>query len=567
MATSTNAPSLLDRLLDAEERVRAPEVVLDPAVMGAARLTRYSFNRTMLRRAAADGWTARLAVQELDDDGRGRSVYEIDTGTHLFSFVAVTTTIDEADHTDRVIADRWEIAAVLAEGEVRGERLDRLCRLAPGQESARLDSSVLVLTRGNRSVRFFDYLVERLAAGLQPEADKVGDAGYIMRSTAFYANGKYGMRSFEGYDDEHPLRAPYRAQFVASWCFRELSYDVVEHCARAKGGDAAVAFDDEWRRFFGLGNATGLGLVPYAFHHPDVIHAWCGVRELALAEVRALPSTPERRATLERWLERAAAHVANGTDRDCTPFLSPTQLVPVVEQLRAAWAEVADEPNPFDAFYTRGTTLGVEAQELAVSLLVELHDGDDDLFDQLFVADERQRLDLTMPVGELATTIDGHYAWLDDLALDHPDADTFWWVISDNTEEPRRVRRDRLDPEGRDVAIDVALRVHRLRVTLDALDPALTVGELLMDWPVHRLAVRRVQNHRGRYSEPRDNPCAADYLPLQLQRFQLAMYGMDDFTPKSTDWLRVTLNQGAPRFADLGLSMTDEWALPARPAS
>ena len=45
---------------------------------------------------------------------------------------------------------------------------------------------------------------------------------------------------------------------------------------------------------------------------------------------------------------------------------------------------------------------------------------------------------------------------------------------------------------------------------------------------------------------------ATSYLPLQIQRFQLAMYGMDEFKPKSTDWLRVTLFQGAPRLERAG---------------
>lgn len=565
MATIIDRPSRLDRLLADRTDLRSPETVLAPATLGAARLSRYSFNRSMLRRAARDGWTARLSAQELDDQGRGHSVYEIDTGDHLFSFVAVTTTLDESAHTDRVIAERWEIAALLVEGRVAGARLAELCAAAPAQESARLDASVLVLTRGNRSVRFFEYLVDRLASGRQPEAAAVSDAGYIMRSTAFYANGKYGMRSFDGYEDDHPFQVPYRAQFVASWCFRELSYDVVEHCARARGGTTSVGFDDEWRQFFGLGNATGLGLVPYAFNHPDVLHTWCAVRELALAEVRALPSTPARRALLELWLDRAAAHVANGTDRNCEPFLSPAQLAPVIRQLRDAWDAASPGGLPFDDFYRRAEGLGVEAQEFAVSLLIELHEGDDDLFDQLLVADESRSIDSTMPAAELGRLIDDHYRWIDDLDLDHPDADTFWWVISDNTEEPRRVRRDRLDPAGRDVAIDIALRVGRLRDAVAASPAEWTVGELLAEWPLHRGAVERVQNHRGIYSEPHDNACAASYLPLQLQRFQLAMYGMDDFTPKSTDWLRVTLNQGAPRFSDLGPDMGDTWALPVLP--
>ena len=44
------------------------------------------------------------------------------------------------------------------------------------------------------------------------------------------------------------------------------------------------------------------------------------------------------------------------------------------------------------------------------------------------------------------------------------------------------------------------------------------------------------------------------------------MYGMDNFKPKSTDWLRVTLFQGAPRVGDLGMDdAADDWVLPARP--
>ncbi len=67
------------------------------------------------------------------------------------------------------------------------------------------------------------------------------------------------------------------------------------------------------------------------------------------------------------------------------------------------------------------------------------------------------------------------------------------------------------------------------------------------------------------YGEPRDNACAAGFLPLELQRFQLAMYGMDNFSPKSTDWLRVTLFQGAPRIDDLSPTTTDDWVWPQRP--
>jgi len=93
------------------------------------------------------------------------------------------------------------------------------------------------------------------------------------------------------------------------------------------------------------------------------------------------------------------------------------------------------------------------------------------------------------------------------------------------------------------------------------------VAGVLADHPDHRAALERLVASDRRYGEPRDNTCAAGYLPLQIQRFQLAQYGMDEFKPKSTDWLRVTLFQGAPRLAELGPDTTDDWVLPARPAA
>lgn len=536
-----------------------------PDVLGAARLTRYSFSRTMLRRAVAEGWTASRVHQDLDAEGRGESIYRVDTGTHRFHFVAFTTTVDESAHTDRVIAERWEVAAVLVEGDVDDHLLATLRTEVPEQEKGRLDPRVLTLTRGNRSVRFFGSLVDDLAAGRQPDPEGVGDAAYILRSTAFYANGKFGMRSFDGYDQDHPFRVPYRAQFVAAWLFRELGYDMVEHCARLKGGEAAVGFDDRWRRFFGLGNATGLGLVPYAFKHPRVLDAWVGVREVALSEVRALAGDLERSALLTGWIDRARRHFATGSDDDCTPFLSPQALVPVVDGVAAAWERCSADDRPYDALYRWAEEQGPETSELVVSLLLELHDGDDDLFDELFLVDEHSSVDPATTVGDLRVLLDERFGWLGDLDLDAEEAATFWWVVSDNTEEPRRAPWARLEPEGRDVAVDVALRMWRLAGALEDEPGDRTVADLLAECPEHRAAVGRLVASDRRYGEPRDNTCAAGYLPLQIQRFQLAQYGMDEFKPKSTDWLRVTLFQGAPRLADLGPDLNDDWALPERP--
>jgi len=165
--------------------------------------------------------------------------------------------------------------------------------------------------------------------------------------------------------------------------FRELGYDMVEHCARAKGGDNAVGFDGEWCRYFGLGNATGLGLVPYAFKHPRVLDAWVGVREMALADVRERVVAPTDGVVLRGWIAKAREHFASGSNDDCTPFLNSQALVPLLDDVAEAWGRVADGADPYDALYLWAENQGPETSEMVVSLLLELHDGDDDLFDLL----------------------------------------------------------------------------------------------------------------------------------------------------------------------------------------
>lgn len=511
----------------------------------------------------------------MDELGQGEAVYEIKTGgvdttDQTLTFVAFTQVIAEEQHTDRVVGEAWEITGALVDGPVDPALMEELRTNVPQQERGRLGPNVLVLTRGNRSVRFFESIVDRLAAGQQPDPDQVADAGYLMRSTAFYGNGKFGMRSFDGYDAEHPVAVPYRAQMVCAWLYRELSYDVIEHCARVKGAETAVGFDEEWRRFFGLGNATGLGLVPYAMKHPRVLHAWIMIRELGLADVRAMAGNPDREASLRAWIERTRRHFASASADDAGPFLSPREIEAVARSVATAF-DACTSDRPFDELYLWAQQQGVECRELVVSLLIELHEADDAEIDRLLVTDETAVFDTPTTPAAALSLLHERFDWLDDLDLDTLDADHFWWVLSDNNEEPRRVRRDALAPEGRDLAVDVALRMRRFENALERAGADETLEDLLDRNPEHRFAHRRLLTSDRRYGEPRDNVCDRKHLPLQLQRFQLAMYGMDNFKPKSTDWLRVTLFQGAPRLADLVDSasrddtLRDDWVLPARP--
>ncbi len=556
---------LLDLLHDPDISLRSPEKVMDPTTLGSARLTRLSFSRSMIRRAASKNWKLKRTSIDLDESGRGQIIYRVDAEGYIFHFVAFTTTIDESLHTDRVIADAWEISAALIEGELDEAFLDLLNREVPKQEDGRLDSRVLALTRGNRSVRFYEYLVDQLASGSQPEPSLVGDAGYIMRSTAFYGNGKFGMRSFLGYEPDHPLFAPYRAQFLAAWLFRETSYDSVEYCAQIRNPEKAVSFDKDWNQFFGLGNSTGLGLVPWAMKHPEEVNAWVGVRELSLANVRKLDGSPERKRLLEKWIDQAYHHFSSFNGEDCWPWKGPDSLSEAILEIHRTFSSMTDEDHPFDALYLWAENQGPEVNELVVSLLLELDETSDEVVDELLRVDTSAVSDLSITIEDLKKRLTENYSWLEQLDLESSAADHYWWVYSDHAEEPRRADRSILDPEHRDVPIDIALRLNHLKKDLDKADKTTKVSIFLQDFPHHGIAINRLMKDSGPYGEPRENVCDLNHLPLNLQRFQLAMYGMDNFKAQSTDWLRVTLFQGAPRIAELNADTSDDWVWPQQP--
>ncbi len=563
--TISEEVSGLSTLLDDPNNVLRPaEIVMKPASLGAVRMTRFSFSRSMIRRAFKNQWEIKLLVVDFDEFGRGHIIYRILAEEKLFHFVAFTSTIDEALHTDRVIADVWDVTAALVEGEIDNDLLQFLRDEVPKQELSRLDPRVLVLTRGNRSIRFYDYLVERLADGKQPESKKLGDAGYIMRSTAFYGNGKFGMRSFLGFEDQHPLSAPYRAQFLAAWLFREVSYESVEHCAKAKNPNA-VSFNDEWSCFFGLGNATGLGLVPWAMKHPRELNSWVAIRELALSNVRSLKGSTQNKQILEEWFDKAYQYFSSLGGDDRWPWMGPDSLAKATLLIHDIFRSLSGNNFPFDDLYLWAEKQDIEITELVISLLLELDNTDDEVIDSLLMVGNEKTSNFNATVEDLKKIIDERYLWLNELNLDETEAEHYWWVMSDNAEEPRRAERSVIDPAHREIPIDISLRINKLIRDLCEADESISASEFLHSFPEHGIAVKRLLDDSGPYSEPRENVCDFKHLPLNLQRFQLAMYGMDNFSPQSTDWLRVTLFQGAPRVSEIGLKDSDKWILPKQP--
>ncbi|MBX6764322.1 MAG: hypothetical protein IRY88_11680 [Rubrobacteraceae bacterium] len=558
--------------------LRNPEEVMYPERLGAARPTRHSFSRSLIRYMVRHRWRVERVAWQLDAEGRGKAIYTVRTHERPLHFVVFSDVIPEEERTDRVIANAWDVTAVLCEGDLGPERLEDMRREVPRQEGGRADPRSLVWTRGNRSSRFFDHVVERLAAGKQPDPEVVGGSAYMLRSTAFYANGKFGTAPFHALGPDHPLGVSYRAQMLAAWLFREFSYDLVEHCARACNPNAS-RLEEGWRRYFGIGNATGLGMIAFFINHPKIINAWCMVRELALANATDTivgPADPEVRRLLE-LLDRCSRFFRERDTLSTKPFKRQGELAVQLDAAKRLTEEFTEHgtmqgqktKRPWDLLRRWATReLDVEGQELLHSLLIELYDDLDGVLEELLEVDESMVTSPQMSVGELRTILERDYAWAFEFDFEDPKSTHYFWYISANSEEPRKGVRGTDPGEEHEQPYDIARQVQMLHEDLKKVPDDDPIAVFLLSHPWHRGIAERVQSvHDLPYAEVRANYLAVDFVPLYLQKFKLAMYGMENYSPKSLDWLRVTLFQGAPRAADVAVGIEGDWIFPPKPRS
>ncbi|TIV09352.1 MAG: hypothetical protein E5W02_21670, partial [Mesorhizobium sp.] len=165
----------------------------------------------------------------------------------------------------------------------------RLEANAPLQEAGRYTRSELVLARANKSVRLFEDVAIALAQGQQPDEEQLLGVGYLLRTTAVYGNGKFGIADRDEISSRPELAGSFQAEMLTVWLIRSFTLDLVDHIARRRNPAGAAKLAPDLRRALGVGNATGLGMAPFLVRHPLLTHSWFLARETALARVRAEP--------------------------------------------------------------------------------------------------------------------------------------------------------------------------------------------------------------------------------------------------------------------------------------
>lgn len=540
-----------DLVVPPQTALRPPSDVMRLSRLGSMFATRLSFLRVLTRRLRDHGNAPQRVVWEMDAEGYGRAVYAVELYGRTYSLVALSQPLAEADRSDRVIATAWDAAFVLYDGVPDEAELARIADAAPRQEAGRFSPRDLVLSRANKSVRLWSHVVERLRAGGQPDPEQLMRIGYLMRTTAVYGNGKFGIADRGLIASRPGFEMSFMAEMLTVWLIRGFTLDLAEHVGGA-------SLDRDLKRGLGIGNATGLGMAPFLVSHPVLLNNWMLVRETALARVRAKPelTEAEQEALLENYA-KAAAHLASWNVPD------PRHQARIDASL-AEWQALEtafDSAQTIEGLWQAGQDYGPETQELLLAVLLEpfgdLVDGLAECLNDPFGGTGQPFED----TAALRDALHAQFGWA--LAIDFTAADATrrFWYVSEEKLEPRI--GDRFNEAGADLEspLDIARRIQALATDLPASPQPLSA--FLNCHPEHLLAVERVQiNAAHPYSEIQDNLISEDCLPIDMLRAKLAMFGATRFDPKSDLWTRITLAQGAPLFDELQTPQADSWFCP-----
>ena len=553
--------------LEHKSGLRSPIKIMRSERLGRFHQTRLSFSRSLIRRIQREKWYLQCSKFKIDASNEGEALYTVYAAGKVYSFVAFAHHILPSERTDRAIAQHWDYTFVLCDGHLSVAEFDRLRRNVPLQDEGRFEAADIVFSRANKSARLFDNVVTLLANGRQPDLSDILEIGYLVRTTAVFANGKFGISDYQDLQlEKRGLSRCFEAQMLIVYLIREFSLDLVDHLSYQLKPNSAVRLSSEAQRLIGVGNATGLGMAPFIVDHPLLFDAWITTRELALERViTQLPASKEYFDRLVTLIERAARHLRewHTDDRRQTERneVAIRELMKLSTML-AATGYLNSDRSLWDRIKTYGEGCDAETEEILVSVLIELGGGLVDDLEDALAPKEEDTLDANLTLEDIWNEIQGSYKWCLEYDFADPGQEHFFWYRSAFKSEPRLGIRG--EDEGADLEffIGVARDVAGVHASLSKIEVSerkgTTVARHLLSYPDHRAIFRRISSLRGReYAEVRDNLLAHDFMPIDLLRCKLAFFGATRFDPKSDRWVRVVLFHGVPRFAALSNAGVD----------
>ena len=527
--------------------------------MGSRYPSRLSFSRSMLRRLLFDNWKISKSKFNLNDEGFGTVVYEIFINNNIYSLVCFSQHLDSADRSDRVIAEKWDTAYSLISGKLNDDELGRLRKNVPLQESGRNSSKELVLSRANKSVRLFEYVVNCLSKGKQPDINEINKVGYLLRTTAVYGSGKFGLSDFNNTKEVTDFNQPFRAEMLAVYIIREFSVHLVEHVARKKNPNKAVKLENTIKQHLGIGNSTGLGMAPFIIKHPKLINKWMDQYTKSLTQVINKNIDPIKLSNYSKLLEKALLYLKEVTTFDEYQIKKNSKTL---EDLKKFIDHIKNYNyiHWIDLINYATKNFNYDTQEIAKVQLLELYPEDSENFAEDMSDTEVMEINETQTLKELNSVIENKYSWALKVDFAKKDNNFLFWYISAAKLEPRLGERYNEDGSELEQNLGVAKMVQSLYLKIRTENLDLSVAEYLLLNPEFRGIIRRIQSlTKYPFAEIHDNILSKDTIPINMLRFKLSFFGANRYDPKSDRWLRVSFFSGAPFLSNLNKHNVDSW--------
>jgi hypothetical protein len=536
---------------------------MDPRRLGAMHQTRLSFVRSLLRRMYHKEWQLNVTQWEISSQGFGVAIYKLTTPNQDYHLVIFSNEMKDEDRIDRVIAEKWDITFALVIGEIDENLLKQLQNNVPLQEAGRNSTQVIVLARANKSVRVFEHLVSSLAAGKQPDTAVLAQVGYILRTTAVYGNGKFGIADFEILQNNPDFDLSFSAQMCAVYILRQFSLDWVNDLAKQLGGEQAVELDIGLQRYLGVGNATGLGMAPYLINHPRIVDQWLSQREKVIGLISQKEAQEADSRLLLNLLQRARTHLEQVVTIDEFQQQLNYQAVLDLSEMIKFIDYTKNQKLKWERQIQYNQRFNLESQEVFLACLIECYPEIVDPFEESMNADESLSLPRGTCIRQMLEVLKSRYLWAIEIDFSQDENKYWFWYRSEDKEEPRLGVRGIEAGEDKELPLDVARQVNQLYQVLITEPDTNTLAEFLLASPQYAGIVRRVWTlghcHMG---DIQMNVLAKQALPMNLLRCKLSMFGATKFDPRSDRWVRVTLFQGAPLMNEIH---PNEWLFPILP--
>ena len=534
-----------------EVSLRDPKILMKLSKLGSFHQSKLSFLRSFLNEFK--DWEYRRDLFNLNQNGYGRAVYSFSKNNRTYSLICFANEIKDEERSDRVIATKWDAAFTLHDGIPTDQDIDRLANEVPKQEVGRLSYKELTLSRANKSLRLFNYVVDCLSNGQQPDVNNLSKVGYLYRTTAVYGSGKFGLADRFRIKNRDEILGPFRLEMMLVYLVRQFTFDQVNHIAKNKNPGLAVQLDPNICRNLGIGNSTGLGMAPFIVNHPELLNNWIFARETALKKIRQIEKVSNKdfnifKDCLIKSLKNVTSwHTESEYQNNKIKSLL-NDLEKFIDFLNKGSLE--NKPFLFNEIYTWiEDNLNDECIEYIVSMMMEPYDNIVNPLLKNMSADEELSFNIPIDrtVEELRSIIEKNYPDILKIDFSKNENNQNFWFISKNKEEPRLA--DRYKDHGSDLEqpLAIARDIKKLYEILFISKNSLTIGKFLMDHNEYRHVVRRAFiTEKYPYAEIQDNTIGSNLMPIDMLRLKLSFFGALKFDPRSDKWLRICMFQGAP---------------------